>query len=98
MTFIILAPPQEAAEHNRLASDTYKRLAVGLLYFSVLSIVLHYRYHQVLGGPVLFGCVCVGSISALLVDRSTATVSDAMFLHVLSSARLPVAGKQSKLN
>jgi uncharacterized membrane protein YjjB (DUF3815 family) len=57
--------PQEAKVHNRLGSDTYKRLALGLLYAAVLALVVNLRFIAMLGAA-LVGCVG-GMVAQLLM-------------------------------
>jgi len=47
---------QDAVLHDRLGSDTYKRLALGLLYAAVLLFVTNLRFSSLLG-PLLVGWV-----------------------------------------
>ncbi|KIZ02271.1 hypothetical protein MNEG_5685 [Monoraphidium neglectum] len=44
---------QEAKVHNRLGSDTYKRLALGLLYAAVLALVVNLRFIAMLGAALV---------------------------------------------
>jgi hypothetical protein len=41
---VLLSCKQDAASHNRLGSDTYKRLNLGVMYQSIVVIVLFIRH------------------------------------------------------
>jgi hypothetical protein len=53
--------PQEALDHNRLGSDTYRRLALGLAVLSAALLAMVVRYRDILSTgllsePALLGC------------------------------------------
>lgn len=43
----VLVCLREAAIHNRLSSDTYKRLNLGIMYWAVTMIVMQLRFQSV---------------------------------------------------
>eukprot|EP00195_Chlamydomonas_chlamydogama_P010593 CAMPEP_0202902816 /NCGR_PEP_ID=MMETSP1392-20130828/17065_1 /ASSEMBLY_ACC=CAM_ASM_000868 /TAXON_ID=225041 /ORGANISM="Chlamydomonas chlamydogama, Strain SAG 11-48b" /LENGTH=332 /DNA_ID=CAMNT_0049589623 /DNA_START=275 /DNA_END=1273 /DNA_ORIENTATION=- len=59
MAMAALASLKEAATHGRLASDTYKRLNLGMMYWCITLIILQLRFSSVTNPALLGGYLLV---------------------------------------
>lgn len=80
-----------AAEQAHLASDTYKRLNLGLMYWAVVTVVLQVRSLAITTTPLLIGYAIVGGLTVAAAARIYALTNTAGF-DIRAVARGLVAG------